>query len=282
MTARDPRFVLHEGREAGSVPLAYRARGWFWWSAHLLSYLLRPNAALSRALEQALEASGLRRALASGAPVVAMHVRHGDSCRQDEVVRARRSCTPLSEYMAAAKRMLAQQAAAAGGRGGERGGERGGGGIASAGKPIIYLATDSLPVVKQSRAYADQFEILSLPQKLVGRHEPRLGEALLWDRRVWQRFFWGQTDWTQHMAWMATLEMLLLAHADLFVGKFTSNIFRAAYSLRAAQCDCAPLFASLDAPMCFDYGVRAGRNWEFPVVNATLGVRDRADATFQC
>ena len=109
-----------------------------------------------------------------------------------------------------------------------------------------------------------------------------MGQALLWDKRVWQRHFWGQTDWTQHMAWTATVEMLLLAHADLFIGKFTSNIFRAAYALRAAQCDCAPLFASLDAPMCFDYGVRSGRNWEFPLVNVSLGVRDRADATFQC
>ena len=77
----------------------------------------------------------------------------------------------------------------------------------------------------------------------------------------------------------ALVDLLLMSEGTGFVGKFTSNIFRAAYSLRAAQCDCAPLFASLDAPMCFDYGVRAGRNWEFPVVNATLGVRDRADAT---
>ena len=146
----------------------------------------------------------------------------------------------------------------------------------------VYLATDSLPVVKESRAYAAHFDIVHLPQQEVGRHDPKMGQALLWDKRVWQRHFWGQTDWTQHMAWTATVEMLLLAHADLFIGKFTSNIFRAAYALRAAQCDCAPLFASLDAPMCFDYGVRSGRNCEFPLVNVSLGVRDRADATFQC
>ena len=67
-----------------------------------------------------------------------------------------------------------------------------------------------------------------------------------------------------------------------FVGKFSSNLFRAAYSLRAAHCDCAPLFASLDAPTCFDYGRRAGRNWEFPTANASIGQRDKADATFEC
>jgi hypothetical protein len=68
----------------------------------------------------------------------------------------------------------------------------------------------------------------------------------------------------------------------VLIGKFSSNLFRAAYALRAAQCDCAPLFSSLDAPTCFDYGVRSGRNWEFPVLNASVRERERTDATFQC
>ena len=99
---------------------------------------------------------------------------------------------------------------------------------------------------------------------------------------MWQRFFWGQTEWTQQAAWTATVELLLLSHADVFVGKFTSNLFRAAYALRAAHCDCAPLFASLDAPTCFDYGRRSGRNWEFPHSNATSRVRAKNDTTFEC
>ena len=87
-----------------------------------------------------------------------------------------------------------------------------------------------------------------------------------------------------HPFMQASVELLLLAHADAFVGKFTSNFFRAAYALRAAQCDCAPLFSSLDAPPCFDFGVRAGRNWEFPVENrvATKTVRLPNSSTFEC
>ena len=81
----------------------------------------------------------------------------------------------------------------------------------------------------------------------------------------------------------ASIEAHLLARADVFVGKFSSNLFRAAYSLRAAHCDCVPLFASLDAPMCFDYGLRSGRNWEFPLANASAGrPREASDATFEC
>ena len=118
--------------------------------------------------------------------------------------------------------MLAQRGSGGGGaRGGARGSARGGSSGARGGaniRPVIYLATDSLPVVKESRAYAAHFDIVHLPQQEVGRHDPKMGQALLWDKRVWQRHFWGQTDWTQHMAWTATVEMLLLAHADLFIG----------------------------------------------------------------
>lgn len=109
----------------------------------------------------------------------------------------------------------------------------------------------------------------------------RTGQPVFWDKRVWQRFFWGQTEWTQQQAFDATVELQLLARADAFVGKFTSNLFRAAYALRAAHCNCAPAFISLDAPWCFDYGLKEGRNWEFPVQNASIG-RHSTDALFEC
>ena len=44
------------------------------------------------------------------------------------------------------------------------------------------------------------------------------------------------------------------------INRWTST----AYSLRSAACSCAPPFVSMDAPWCFDYGIRAGSNWEFP------------------
>ena len=180
--------------------------------------------------------------------------------------------------MAAARRLVGSFQ----GSGGSGGG--GGGGTAAVASPrrtTIYVATDSTQVLQQLSKYRDEADVVHLGIREVSRHDQRDGKPLLWDRRVWQRYFWGQTDWTQQQAFDATLEALLLARADAFVGKFSSNLFRAAYSLRAAHCDCAPAFTSLDAPWCFDYGLREGRNWEFPVLNQTTG-RDRMDALFEC
>ena len=67
----------------------------------------------------------------------------------------------------------------------------------------------------------------------------------------------------------ATIDLLLLTKAHLFVGKFSSNFFRAAYALHNAACDCVAPFISIDAPWCFDFGVEEGTNWEFPLVNVS-------------
>ena len=56
---------------------------------------------------------------------------------------------------------------------------------------------------------------------------------------------------------------MLLSQCDAFVGKFTSNFFRTAFELHSSYCDCVRPFVSLDAPWCFDWGVRAGRNYEY-------------------
>ena len=63
--------------------------------------------------------------------------------------------------------------------------------------------------------------------------------------------------------------MMLLSRAHLFVGKFSSNFFRAAYATHNAACDCIAPFISLDAPWCFDFGVDEGKNWEFPLINVS-------------
>jgi len=326
--ARD--FIQTVSRRQGAasvvVPRAFEARGWFWWTSQLLSYLMRPNAVLAASVEAALQTTGLGAALDSGRLVIGMHVRHGDACNPDEMLRARRSCTPLVSYMEAARRLVASRrpldtpspegfrwrqwrsrkdrpgpasAAAAAPAGSDRVDPS----RVDPSRVTIYLATDSAEVIKEAQSYADEFDLVYLSSaslaargsaslaargsktlnsiREVMRHDPQKGKAILWDRRVYDRFFWGQSEWTQQQAFDATLEALLLARADAFVGKFSSNLFRAAFSLRAAHCDCQPAFISLDAPWCFDYGLREGRNWEFPMLNASLG-RLRTDALFEC
>jgi len=77
---------------------------------------------------------------------------------------------------------------------------------------------------------------------------------------------------------------MLLAKCDALVGKFTSSLFRAAFSLKAAECGCLPPFVSLDAPWCYDYGVKAGANWEFPLSPKESSGRGvgKADNRFWC
>ena len=72
------------------------------------------------------------------------------------------------------------------------------------------------------------------------------------------------------LAMLTSIDVMLLAQCDLFVGKMTSNLFRAAYELHSGQCDCAAPFESLDSPWCFDWGVRAG------------GGGTGSNATFDC
>ena len=91
----------------------------------------------------------------------------------------------------------------------------------------------------------------------------------------------GHTMQNEEGARMASVVALMLSRCDLFVGKFTSNFFRAAYSLAAARCDCVVPFVSLDAPWCFDYGQRVGTNWEFPAPADGTG-ETRADNKFWC
>ena len=69
------------------------------------------------------------------------------------------------------------------------------------------------------------------------------------------------------------VDLLLLAQCTAFVGKFTSNFYRAAYALHAAGCECAAPLFSLDAPWCFDYGLTEGRNWDFPFGENTTGLQ---------
>ena len=75
----------------------------------------------------------------------------------------------------------------------------------------------------------------------------------------------GELDANPNMelALLTTVDTRLLAKADLLVGKFTSNLFRTAYELKAASCDCAPPFMSLDVPWCFDWAVNVGGNGTF-------------------
>ena len=75
------------------------------------------------------------------------------------------------------------------------------------------------------------------------------------------------TATTAQTAETTTLDVMLLAKCELLVGQFTSNTFRGAFELRAADCGCVPVHTSLDSDWCFDWGLQEGFN---PQTNASF------------
>ena len=211
---QDADFVRRESpSHAPVVPPMFEKRGWFWWTAHLLRVLLQPAPALARAVSASLQSTGLGAALLDG-PVLGIHVRHGDACLAGERVRMARTCSPLAEYM--------QQALPL---------------INALGVTTIYLATDSEQVLEDTRHFPEYRFLYLLNVSRFGINAP--APTRLWDAVVRRRARRPILRRRNHEdAWMATVDALLLARCDAFVGKFTSTLFRTAYALHAAECDC--------------------------------------------
>ena len=211
---QDADFVRRESpSHAPVVPPMFETRGWFWWTAHLLRVLLQPAPALARAVSAALQATGLGAALLNG-PVLGLHVRHGDACLAGERVRMARTCSPLTEYMQQARSL-----------------------IKALGVTTIYLATDSEQVLEDTRLFPEYRFLYLRNVSRFGVNAP--APTRLWDAVVRRRARRPVLRRRNHReAWMATVDALLLARCNAFVGKFTSTLFRTAYALHAAECDC--------------------------------------------
>lgn len=207
-------------------------RGWFWWTSALLAFVMRPTSQLAADVARAMSSTGLAAALSGTQPVVGLHVRQGDSCGRD-AERSGRSCSPLAHYMEAVRRQTAGLNAT-----------------------TIYLATDSDDVLRQTREFPE-WTWLHLPEATsFGRHVNPANKK--WDAVLKSNKERGLTRVNMQLATVLTIDVLLLAQCDIFVGKHTSNLFRTAYELHSAGCDCAAPFESLDAPWCFDWMMPVG------------------------
>jgi len=233
------------------IPPAYRPLGWFWYTVHMSEFVWRPGGWLSSQLDSAKRDTGLAAALAAGS-VIGLHVRHGDAC--GDAQRTARACSPLSDYMVEVDKLRQQS-----------------------GTTTVYLATDSddifaaAPLQYPSYTWLRWNESLSYQNYLFADHP-----GVVWDDIISLNRHDGKTEVNERVARLASIDMFLLAQCDYFVGKFTSNFFRIAYELKAAQCDCAPPFVSLDAPWCFDFAAEIGKS------RATLSNGSYADKLFLC
>jgi hypothetical protein len=205
---------------AYSIPERYRERGWFWWVAHTLNHIVRPNERLQQLVADA------KRRLRWEHPMIVMHVRRSDSCR------TRATCKPLSEYFDAARRMSAQYG------------------------PLrnVYVATDGSEVIEELRSgkYSDEFDIRYLEWDRSGfdwmkNYDPNVN--------VWLEpcHASGKCDGIADMFSMAT-DYELIADGDYHIGLFTSGAFRVPYALSFARKGCLTPYVSLDVPFCWTWG----------------------------
>jgi len=227
--------------DAHAIPADFRHLGSFWWVSQLTQRLLRPRRQLRTMLRLASRQSGLGAALASGRPVIGLHVRHGDACIRSETSRAARACDPLSAYMEAISDYASHL-----------------------GATTFFLATDSESVLEEARTRFSSFTFLHTLN--VARSSKTAPVTEILDEVIKRRARTGQgIAMTQHHALLGVVDALLLSRCHVLVGKFSSGLFRAAYALAAARNGGGlPPFISLDAPWCSDYAVPAGYNDEFP------------------
>ena len=225
VAATFPGFNAVPGKYAGSRAEHKRRRetlrsgGSFWSLAHTTARLLAPSDRFAAAIEDERRAIGLA---AAPRPTLALHIRHGDACKD---TRRFRTCSNTSEY--------AHEAARLGMRYGFR---------------SIFAMSDSDAAMRQ------------LPRALRAAGWPADGPVLM--RRDTSRSSKKRSmpiesamsqgviePWSELVAFLSDVH--LAAGCDGFVGKFTGNLDRIAYALMAARSNCAPVYVSLDAAWCF-------------------------------
>lgn len=246
---------------------SFKDKDLFWWTSQQWAYLLRQNATLQSNMQRLKE----RLNWEVKRPILGLHVRQGDSCSKLADVDGNvRKCDDLSTYMEEAVKLAKQY-----------------------GYKSIFLATDSAEVVFNTSAYPDFTWIYSpkrsataLGKRPVQKH-PEIYLDLLWGldavkhefSELWRPLLQHVPGaLAQHPPGFELLKQLgdkfdfdlefrdflvdlfLLADADGFVGKFTSNFDRMAYALGVGQSGCATPFVSLDSVWCNNFGGETGKS----------------------
>eukprot|EP00041_Stephanoeca_diplocostata_P027241 m.747391 g.747391 ORF g.747391 m.747391 type:complete len:466 (+) comp23143_c1_seq25:119-1516(+) len=160
-----------------------------------------------------------------GMKMIGVHVRQGDACMKGQADEKARACDGLHTYMPWVR--LA---------------------AATYGIRDVFLATDGGDrVYSETTAYKDltwhfvpeipTFENVSIDSLVAGDS--------------------GRSDGFE-LGTKALADMLLLSRTEVLIGKFTSNVFRAALEVRTGRDGTIKPYASLDAIWCWDVGRLSG------------------------
>lgn len=206
------------------IPEEFQEQGNFWWASQELAFLLRPDDEFASELE-ALKASFKWEV---NRPILAMHVRHGDSCSKVQEAGKARNCEDLDVYMTHARKMIERY-----------------------NYKSIFLATDDPGVFKE--AVEKYPEITWLYRSGVEGY--KLEGGMIFENGVKA----GIVDYKKAVA-NYLIDLFMLADADGFLGKFTSNLGRLALSLHYGQKRCMYPFISMDSFWCSDFNEYNGIN----------------------
>ncbi|GAB5355979.1 hypothetical protein AAMO2058_000251600 [Amorphochlora amoebiformis] len=203
------------------LPEPYQKKGLFFTVAHILSFLMRPKAALYKEVREFKEKIGWPK----DQPVIALHVRHGDSCLETATQQARK-CDSFDTHMESVEKIAKKY-----------------------GIKHVYIATDSDTIWKGLKKYPQYTFLYDKKEERGGKRNNETVDILLEARRLN-----GCNE-----AYNVVKDLALLGEGDAFVGKFTSNIDRIAYVLQYRRAGTFTPYISMDSPWCFDFGVRSGR-----------------------
>jgi len=200
----------------------------FWYRSMIAGFLWRLRPEVSGRIEAAKVSMGYKR------PIMAIHVRHGDACsgRQKGSVR---KCYALEQYMVHARAFR------------EKYGIR-----------RIFLATDDAASVEWARENSEGFEWV-IPEidrskyvsdKLI---EERLIAAGARDESADVENLGAKLDGGLEGQTIVQ-EIEMLASADAFIGQFSGNVDRVAFTLMADRLGMIPPYVSMDIAWCSHWG----------------------------
>ena len=208
------------------LPDRWLRNGRFWLVSQVLHFLTQPNEDLQARLAKARTDARLDQAQSMG-PILGVHVRNGDACK------GRGECRRLVDFMPSVRRVAALY------------------GIQS-----ILLASPSLEVQEETKRYSEfAWYFVPIPHEsataqMKAKGVDKIEDGLL-RRTNSPTFFSPAGEWQRFM-----IDMYLLASCNAFVGSFSSNGARLAYSLMAANGEkgCLKPFHSGDMNWCWAYG----------------------------
>jgi hypothetical protein len=213
---------LYSHRKFGTamLPAKYRHMGHFALVSTMLGWLLRPSVSIQDRIRHEKHAMQWP---STGTPVLGIHFRAGDSCIETEK-NLGRQCDAFDEYMREAELMRHKYNVT-----------------------YIYLATDSDSLIGSSLAdmYPGWTFLYVKDMSRGGERNRESVDTLLLSRRL---------DGCEE-ARNSLLDILLLSDCDCFIGKFSGNLDRIAYSLMYARTHHRQPYVSLDNAWCFDFGV---------------------------